>query len=170
MNLNKSSSHSKTSYADARLAFGGKELQHHAVLNKTKPKPQNNVFCRLQVGVWRQGAADSQSVKSAWSHCMHNCGVEAQIKLHLLTKISYVGARLAFGGKELQNHTVPKVYGAIEPTAVFVPLKEILKDQETFKTVTTEVFGPLQVSLCPLDVCACPLNLPFMYDFAGSSF
>ena len=56
------------------------------------------------------------------------------------------GARLAFGGKELQNHTVPKVYGAIEPTAIFVPLKEILKDEETFKTATTEVFGPLQVS------------------------
>ena len=57
------------------------------------------------------------------------------------------GARLSFGGKELQNHTVPKVYGAIEPTAVFVPLKEILKDDDTFETVTTEVFGPLQV--CP---------------------
>ena len=99
-------------------------------------------------------------------------------------KTCSVGARLAFGGKELQNHTVPKVYGAIEPTAVFVPLKEILKDQETFKTVTTEVFGPLQVSplpfecrclpfqfalqvcLCPLDVCACPLSLPFRYAFA----
>ena len=57
----------------------------------------------------------------------------------------HAGARLAFGGKELQNHTVPKVYGAIEPTAVFVPLKEILRDDDTFKTVTTEVFGPLQV-------------------------
>jgi hypothetical protein len=91
-----------------------------------------------------------------------------QIKLRLHTEISYAGARLAFGGKELQNHTVPKVYGAIEPTAVFVPLKEILKDQETFKTVTTEVFGPLQVSLCPLDVCGCPLDLPFRYDFVGS--
>ena len=56
------------------------------------------------------------------------------------------GATLAFGGKELQNHTVPKVYGAIEPTAVFVPLKEILRDDNTFETVTTEVFGPLQVS------------------------
>ncbi len=73
---------------------------------------------------------------------------------------------MAFGGKELQNHTVPKVYGAIEPTAVFVPLKEILKDQETFKTVTTEVFGPLQVSLCPSNVCACPFSLPFKGDFA----
>lgn len=56
------------------------------------------------------------------------------------------GARLAFGGKELGDHSIPKVYGAIEPTAVFVPLKEILSSEENFKTVTTEVFGPLQAS------------------------
>jgi hypothetical protein len=97
------------------------------------------------------------------SHTPFGCVLS---KLYLLTKVNYAGARLAFGGKELQNHTVPKVYGAIEPTAVFVPLKEILKDQETFKTVTTEVFGPLQVCLCPLDICACPLSLPFRYAFA----
>ena len=57
-----------------------------------------------------------------------------------------IGARLAFGGKELPDHTIPKVYGAIQPTAVFVPLKEILSSEENFKTVTTEVFGPLQAS------------------------
>eukprot|EP00891_Asterochloris_glomerata_P008338 jgi/Astpho2/8338/Aster-01407 len=60
-----------------------------------------------------------------------------------LTKIP--GAKLLFGGKEIQNHTIPKVYGAIEPTAVFVPLKEVLKDEETFNLITTEVFGPVQV-------------------------
>ena len=57
------------------------------------------------------------------------------------------GAKLLFGGKEIQNHTIPKVYGAIVPTAVFVPLKEVLKDVETFKLVTTEVFGPVQVCM-----------------------
>ena len=57
------------------------------------------------------------------------------------------GAKLLFGGKEIQNHTIPKVYGAIEPTAVFVPLKEVLKDEETFNTITTEVFGPVQVCM-----------------------
>jgi 1-pyrroline-5-carboxylate dehydrogenase len=55
------------------------------------------------------------------------------------------GAKLLFGGKELKNHNIPKCYGAIEPTAVFVPLQEILRDEETFKLVTTEVFGPFQV-------------------------
>ncbi|KAL3136418.1 mitochondrial membrane protein [Trebouxia sp. C0009 RCD-2024] len=64
---------------------------------------------------------------------------------HVDKLLQIPGARLAFGGKELEGHTVPKVYGAIQPTAVFVPLKEMLKDEDTFKTVTTEVFGPLQV-------------------------
>lgn len=64
---------------------------------------------------------------------------------HVDKLLKIPGARLAFGGKELEGHSIPKVYGAIQPTAVFVPLKEILKDEETFKTVTTEVFGPLQV-------------------------
>ncbi len=52
------------------------------------------------------------------------------------------GARVLFGGKPLTNHTIPKCYGAIEPTAVFVPLREIEKH---FELVTTEVFGPVQV-------------------------
>lgn len=60
---------------------------------------------------------------------------------------------MAFGGKELADHTIPKVYGAIEPTAVFVPLKEILSSEENFKTVTTEVFGPLQVDQVPYNAC-----------------
>ena len=52
---------------------------------------------------------------------------------------------MVFGGKPLQGHSIPERYGAIEPTAVFVPLKEILKSEESFALATTEVFGPLQV-------------------------
>ncbi len=33
------------------------------------------------------------------------------------------GARLMFGGQPLSGHSIPKQYGAIQPTAVFVPLK-----------------------------------------------
>jgi 1-pyrroline-5-carboxylate dehydrogenase len=33
------------------------------------------------------------------------------------------GARLLFGGEELTGHSIPEQYGAIKPTAVFVPLK-----------------------------------------------
>lgn len=65
---------------------------------------------------------------------------------HVDALLKIPGAKLLFGGKELNNgnHTIPKIYGAIEPTAVFVPLKEIVK-KEHFATVATEVFGPFQV-------------------------
>jgi 1-pyrroline-5-carboxylate dehydrogenase len=33
--------------------------------------------------------------------------------------------QILFGGKEIENHEIPDEYGAIEPTAVFVPLKEV---------------------------------------------
>jgi 1-pyrroline-5-carboxylate dehydrogenase len=55
------------------------------------------------------------------------------------------GARLAFGGTPLPGpHSIPPQYGALAPTAVWVPLGA-LKDKETFELVTTEVFGPVQV-------------------------
>lgn len=57
------------------------------------------------------------------------------------------GAKVLFGGTPLEGHSIPDCYGAIKPTAVFVPLEEILKD-ENFDLVTTEVFGPVQVSPC----------------------
>lgn len=59
--------------------------------------------------------------------------------------MGFAGARLAFGGKPLQGHSIPDCYGAIQPTAVFVPLEEAVKE-EHFEAVTTEVFGPFQVS------------------------
>lgn len=63
---------------------------------------------------------------------------------HMNALLKIPGARVAFGGKELENHSIPTQYGAIEPTAVFVPLKEILKP-ENMDLVTTEIFGPFQV-------------------------
>jgi 1-pyrroline-5-carboxylate dehydrogenase len=69
-----------------------------------------------------------------------------QIKAHIDNLLQVPGAKLLFGGKELNGgkHTIPKVYGAMEPTAVFVPLKQ-LKKPRVFPLATTEVFGPLQV-------------------------
>ena len=67
------------------------------------------------------------------------------------------GARLAFGGKPLEGHTIPKQYGAIQPTAVFVPLQEMLKDNN-FELVTTEVFGPVQASSVALALDHSPLH------------
>jgi 1-pyrroline-5-carboxylate dehydrogenase len=54
------------------------------------------------------------------------------------------GAKLLWGGEELKNHTIPAVYGAVKPTAVFVPLSA-MRSKKAFKLATTEVFGPLQV-------------------------
>ena len=54
------------------------------------------------------------------------------------------GAKLLFGGKELTGHKIPECYGAVEPTAVFVPLPELLK-AEHYEQCTTEIFGPFQV-------------------------
>ena len=65
---------------------------------------------------------------------------------HIENLLSIPCARLEFGGKPLTNHTIPNVYGAMEPTAVFVPLKEILRNEENFALATTEIFGPFQVS------------------------
>jgi len=63
---------------------------------------------------------------------------------HAKNLASLPGARVLFGGKPLEGHSIPKCYGAIQPTAVFVPLKEILKD-ENFGLATTEIFGPFQI-------------------------
>ena len=67
-----------------------------------------------------------------------------QILDHINKLLEIPGARLLFGGKPLENHNIPKVYGAVEPTAVFVPLQQIVKN-EYFGLVTTEIFGPFQV-------------------------
>lgn len=65
------------------------------------------------------------------------------------------GATLLFGGKPLAHHTIPEVYGAVEPTAVFVPLEQALKP-EHFGAVTTEVFGPFQVRAATRGCARCP--------------
>lgn len=56
---------------------------------------------------------------------------------------------MLFGGKPLSSEDakkIPAVYGAWEPTAVFVPLKEMLRSPENFALCTTEIFGPFQAS------------------------
>eukprot|EP00547_Thalassionema_nitzschioides_P005212 CAMPEP_0194223278 /NCGR_PEP_ID=MMETSP0156-20130528/34757_1 /TAXON_ID=33649 /ORGANISM="Thalassionema nitzschioides, Strain L26-B" /LENGTH=560 /DNA_ID=CAMNT_0038954355 /DNA_START=216 /DNA_END=1898 /DNA_ORIENTATION=+ len=57
---------------------------------------------------------------------------------------SIPGARVLFGGKELNNHKIPSKYGAVEPTAVFVPLKELIKP-ENYSICVSELFAPFQV-------------------------
>lgn len=64
---------------------------------------------------------------------------------HIEAVLKIPGARLAFGGKALEGHSIPEIYGAIEPTAVFVPLEQMTASQETWDLCTTELFGPFQI-------------------------
>ena len=59
------------------------------------------------------------------------------------------GARVAFGGERLSGHAIPACYGAWQPTAVYVPLREMLASPENFAAATTEIFGPFQVRRGP---------------------
>ncbi|GMJ13767.1 aldehyde dehydrogenase 12A1, ARABIDOPSIS THALIANA DELTA1-PYRROLINE-5-CARBOXYLATE DEHYDROGENASE [Hibiscus trionum] len=54
------------------------------------------------------------------------------------------GSRLLFGGEPLKNHSIPTIYGALKPTALYVPLEEILKPAN-YELVTKEIFGPFQI-------------------------
>ncbi|XP_039122662.1 probable aldehyde dehydrogenase isoform X2 [Dioscorea cayenensis subsp. rotundata] len=63
---------------------------------------------------------------------------------HIEKLLEIPGAKLLFGGEPLENHSIPKVYGALQPTAVFIPIREILKDYN-FELVTREIFGPFQI-------------------------
>lgn len=63
---------------------------------------------------------------------------------HTKTLASIPGANVLWGGKELVDHKIPEKYGAVEPTAVYVPLEEMLK-KENFDACTTEIFAPFQV-------------------------
>lgn len=63
---------------------------------------------------------------------------------HMNKILDLPGAKLLWGGQPLKGHSIPECYGAVQPTAVFVPLAA-LHDPAAFKLVTTEVFGPFQV-------------------------
>ncbi|PKA57312.1 putative aldehyde dehydrogenase [Apostasia shenzhenica] len=63
---------------------------------------------------------------------------------HIQKLLEIPGSKLLFGGQPLENHSIPKIYGAMKPTAIFVPINEVLKDHN-FELVTSEIFGPFQV-------------------------
>lgn len=63
---------------------------------------------------------------------------------HIEKLLKIPGSKLLFGGQPLENHSIPTIYGALKPTALFIPIDEMLKD-ENFELVTTELFGPFQV-------------------------
>ena len=66
-----------------------------------------------------------------------------QLSANIAKLLKIPGAKVLFGGKPVGGTKIPKCFGAFECTAVYVPLKEMVKDDETFKLVTGEVFGPV---------------------------
>jgi 1-pyrroline-5-carboxylate dehydrogenase len=68
-----------------------------------------------------------------------------RILKHIEKLLELPGARVLYGGKPLENHQIPEKYGAMQPTAVFVPLESIMATPEAFALVTTEVFANFQV-------------------------
>ncbi|XP_065852167.1 delta-1-pyrroline-5-carboxylate dehydrogenase 12A1, mitochondrial isoform X2 [Euphorbia lathyris] len=63
---------------------------------------------------------------------------------HMNKLLEIPGSKVLFGGKPLENHSIPSIYGAIKPTAIFVPIEEILKEKN-YEVVTREIFGPFQI-------------------------
>lgn len=63
---------------------------------------------------------------------------------HIETLLKVPGSSVLFGGKELVNHNIPSEYGAVEPTAVYIPIEQMLKD-EYYESCVTELFAPFQV-------------------------
>ena len=66
-----------------------------------------------------------------------------QMQAHIDAVLAVPGAETLFGGQPLQGHSIPDCYGAMEATAIRVPLTEA--DGDHFALVTTELFGPFQV-------------------------
>ena len=64
---------------------------------------------------------------------------------------------LLFGGKTLEGHSIPACYGALEATAVRVPLSAFGSAQ--FELITTELFGPFQIVVTYTDA-----ELPMLLD------
>lgn len=68
---------------------------------------------------------------------------DKQMLAHIAAVRAVPGAQLLFGGEPLDRAGIPSCYGALQPTAVQVPVSELLG--EHFDTITTELFGPFQV-------------------------
>lgn len=68
-----------------------------------------------------------------------------QITDHIKKLLEIPDSKVLFGGQELkEQHKIPSIYGSFQPTAVYVPLKEIANEKYN-NLVTTEVFGPFQI-------------------------
>lgn len=98
---------------------------------------------------WVNAGIEKKIAKLAAGRKLDNLTIGPVLTVTTQTMLDHInalcqipGARVAFGGKALTNHKIPDKYGAIEPTAVFVPFDQIAAN---FELVTTEIFGPFQI-------------------------
>ncbi|KAF8821001.1 aldehyde dehydrogenase (naD) family protein [Cardiosporidium cionae] len=76
-----------------------------------------------------------------------------QLQEHVDALLRIPGARLLFGGSPFLSTSIPSIYGAYPPTAVFIPFYHLkaavetrtLEALSTLSLVYREMFGPIQV-------------------------
>ena len=103
-------------------AFSGQKCSAQSILFAHKNWEDQGFFGKLEALAARRQLSDL-TIGPVLSH------TTAEIKAHMEACLSIPGAKVLFGGKELQGHSIPACYGAFEPTAVHVPIKELLKPE-----------------------------------------
>jgi len=119
-------------------AFSGQKCSAQSMLIAHENWTAAGIFDRLGAAASQRSLSDlTCSPILSWS--------TPRILAHIDACLAIPGARLVFGGKALTGHSIPECYGAVEPTAVFIPLKAMLESEDVFRLATTELFGPFQV-------------------------
>jgi len=118
-------------------AFGGQKCSAQSLLFVHENWAKAGVVEKLAEAASKRSLEDMTAVPIlTWS--------TPKILEHVEACLKIPGASLAFGGKPLTGHRIPECYGAVEPTAVRIPI-ESLKDPKVFRLAITELFGPFQI-------------------------
>ncbi|KAF4655807.1 Succinate-semialdehyde dehydrogenase, mitochondrial [Perkinsus chesapeaki] len=64
---------------------------------------------------------------------------------HIKQILKLPGARLLFGGRALEDHSVARRYGLIEPTALYVPLEQLSGNPDALALCSKETLAPIQI-------------------------
>ncbi len=118
-------------------AASGQKCSATSILFVHKKWKEQSLFYRLK------DLAATRNLKNLTIGPVLTWNTKAMLE-HIKRLLEIPGAYLVFGGKPLIDHNIPQCYGAIEPTAVYVPIKKILSEKY-WRRVTSEVFGPVQV-------------------------
>ena len=76
----------------------------------------------------------------------HSFFLPVRFLAHVAALLEIPGATIAFGGTLLpsKEHSIPSCYGSWNPTAINIPIKQLLK-KKYFTLCTTEIFGGFQI-------------------------